>query len=150
MVAKIGRGNNLIGALSYNHRKIEKENGQVLSTQKMIELPDGSYSIAQLSRSFEPYLIANRKTEKPVLHISLNPDPGDTVNDNDFRNMAEEYMQQMGYGNQLYVVFKHTDIERTHIHIVSVCVDEQGKKYRIVLRKGVRWMFAGNWNGNTI
>jgi hypothetical protein len=128
MVAKIGRGNNLIGALSYNHRKVEKENGHVLSTQKMIELPDGSYSIAQLSRSFEPYLIANRKTEKPVLHISLNPDPSDILNDNDFRSMAEEYMQRMGYGKQPYVVFKHTDIERTHIHIVSVCVDEQGKK----------------------
>jgi hypothetical protein len=25
-------------------------------------------------------------------------------------------------------VFKHTDIERTHIHIVSVCIDEQGRK----------------------
>ena len=34
----------------------------------------------------------------------------------------------MGYGEQPYVVFKHTDIDRSHIHIVSVCVDEKGKK----------------------
>jgi len=128
MVAKIGRGQNLIGALSYNHHKVEKEKGKVLFTQKMIEAPDGSYTVAQLSRSFEPYLLANRRTEKPVLHISLNPDPNDTVSDTDYTNIAQDYMQQMGYGEQPFVVFKHTDIDRTHIHIVSVCVDEQGKK----------------------
>jgi hypothetical protein len=37
-------------------------------------------------------------------------------------------MELMGYGDQPYVVFKHTDIERTHIHIVSTCVDRYGKK----------------------
>ena len=34
----------------------------------------------------------------------------------------------MGYAEQPFVVFKHTDIDRTHIHIVSVCVDEEGRK----------------------
>jgi hypothetical protein len=128
MIAKIARGTNLYGALTYNYQKIEKENAQVLFTQKIIEAPDGSYSVEQLSRSFELYLLANRRTEKPILHISLNPDPKDKVSDTDFRNMAQDYMKQMGYGNQPFVVFKHTDIERTHIHIVSVGVDEGGRK----------------------
>ncbi|WP_281323469.1 conjugal transfer protein MobB [Flavobacterium aestivum] len=128
MVAKIGRGQNLTGVLSYNQLKVEKENAQILFTHKMLETPDGHFSIAQMLRSFEPYLLANRKTEKTVLHISLNPDPKDKVNDEKFTAIAEEYMQKMGYGEQPFVVFKHTDIERTHIHIVSVCVDEEGKK----------------------
>lgn len=42
--------------------------------------------------------------------------------------MACQYMNEMGYGEQPFIVFKHTDIDRNHIHIVSVCVDEQGKK----------------------
>jgi len=128
MIAVIDRGKDLMGALYYNYHKVEKENAQVLSTQKIIEAPDGSYSVQQLLRSFELYLLANRKTEKPVLHISLNPDPKDKVSDTDFEKMAQEYMKQMGYGNQPFVVFKHTDIERTHIHIVSVCVDADGRK----------------------
>lgn len=128
MIAKIGRGSNLYGALAYNQLKVEKENGQILFTNRMIETPNGQYSVAQLARSFEPYLIANRNTEKSILHISLNPDPKDNVSNEKFKLMAQKYMQEMGYGEQPFVVFKHTDIDRTHIHIVSVCVDEEGKK----------------------
>jgi len=128
MIAKIGRGANMMGALSYNQLKVEKENGQILATQRIMETPDGRYTVAQLHRSFEPYFMANKRTEKPVLHISLNPDPADKVNDAQFIKMAQEYMERMGYGEQPYIVFKHTDIERTHIHIVSTCVDRYGKK----------------------
>lgn len=128
MIAIIGKGSNLYGALTYNQSKVEQENGAVLGVQNMYETLDGSYTTAQLMASFETRLTANRNTEKPVLHLSLNPDPDDKVSDEQYREMAERYMQEMGYGNQPYVIFKHTDTERTHIHIVSVCVDEQGKK----------------------
>nr|WP_298000699.1 conjugal transfer protein MobB [uncultured Flavobacterium sp.] len=128
MIAKIGRSANLYGALAYNNLKVEKEHGQILFVNKIIETPNGAYTVAQLTQSFEPYLIANRNTEKHTLHISLNPDPKDQVTDDKFREMAQEYMQEMGYGEQPFVVFKHTDIDRSHIHIVSVCVDENGKK----------------------
>ena len=128
MIAKIGRSANLYGALAYNQLKVENENGQILFANKMIETASGHYSVAQLAQSLAPYLIANRNTEKHTLHISLNPDPNDKVSDDKFREMAEQYMREMGYGEQPFVVFKHTDIDRSHIHIVSVCVDEQGKK----------------------
>ena len=128
MIAKIGRSANLYGALAYNNLKVEKESGEILFANKIIETPNGAYTVAQLTQSFEPYLIANRNTEKHTLHISLNPDPKDQVTDDKFREMAQEYMQEMGYGEQPFVVFKHTDIDRRHIHIVSVCVDENGKK----------------------
>lgn len=128
MVAKIGRGSNLYGALAYNHLKVEKEKGEILLMQKMIETKNGKYAVSELAQSFAPYLIANRNTEKHTLHISLNPDPKDKVDNNLFKEIAEQYMQEMGYGEQPFIVFKHTDIDRTHIHIVSVCVDENGKK----------------------
>ena len=128
MIAKIGRGANIIGALSYNQLKVDQENGEILVTHRIRETVNGNYTIGQLYQSFEPYLIANKRTEKPVLHISLNPDPRDKVSDENFKQIAKDYMERMGYGDQPYVVFKHTDIERTHIHIVSTCVDRNGKK----------------------
>lgn len=128
MIAKIGRGSNLYGALSYNQLKVQKEKGYLLFTSKMIETASGINSTAQLILSFEPYMLTNRNTEKPVLHISLNPDPKDNVSDENFIAMAEHYMHEMGYGQQPFAIFKHTDIDRAHIHIVTVCVDEEGKK----------------------
>lgn len=128
MIAKLGRSSNLYGALAYNNIKIEKEKGKILFTNKIIETPSGQYSVGQLAKSFEPYLAANRNTEKHTMHISLNPDPNDEVSDERFIQLAQDYMQEMGYGEQPFVVFKHTDIDRTHIHIVSVSVDEDGKK----------------------
>src|SRR5690606_339219 len=128
MIAKIGRSENLYGALAYNNLKVEKENGQILFANKIIETSDGQYSVAQLAQSFAPYLLANLNTQKHTLHISLNPDPKDNVSDDKYREMAQQYMREMGYGEQPFVVFKHTDIDRSHIHIVSVCVDENGKK----------------------
>jgi len=128
MIAKIGKGSNMYGAILYNQQKVDNENGAVLLLNKIPDTMNGRYSVAYFNKCFEPYLSANIKTEKTVRHISLNPDPADQVTDEQFTDMAQEYMERMGYGNQPYIVFKHTDIDRTHIHIVSTCVGIDGKK----------------------
>ena len=128
MIAKIGKGSNMYGAILYNQQKVDNENGAVLLLNKIPDTMNGKYSVSYFNKCFEPYLSANIKTEKTVRHISLNPDPADKVSDEQFTDMAQEYMERMGYGNQPYIVFKHTDIDRTHIHIVSTCVGIDGKK----------------------
>ncbi len=130
MVAKISAVSSLYSALAYNHQKINAGNAKVLFTNNMVEPENGNFSIGICTGSFEPYLLANKRTENPVIHISLNPDPKDKLNDEQFTQIAEEYMQKLGYGNQPFVVFKHEDIDRHHIHIVSVKVDETGRMIR--------------------
>ena len=78
--------------------------------------------------SFRPYLEANRRTINTVFHTSLNPSPVDELTDEQLRDITREYMERMGYGNQPYIVFKHKDISREHLHIVSLRVDERGRK----------------------
>ena len=128
MVAKISSGSSIFGALSYNQKKMDEQHAYVLVTNRMIEPTDGKYKIGICMRSFESYLVANQKTEKPILHISLNPDPKDVLTDDQYSEIAQEYMQKLGYGDQPYIVYKHEDIDRHHLHIVSVRVDENGKK----------------------
>lgn len=93
-----------------------------------MESANGHPTIQHCMRSFEPYLAANRRTEKPVIHISLNPHKDDVLTDEQLAAIGEEYMQKMGYGNQPYMICKHEDVGRPHIHIVSLRIDEQGKK----------------------
>jgi hypothetical protein len=45
-------------------------------------------------------------------------------------NLAADYMERMGYGQQPYVVFLHEDIDRKHLHIVSIRVDANGEKLK--------------------
>ncbi|MDD5053186.1 MAG: conjugal transfer protein MobB [Sulfuricurvum sp.] len=128
MVAKISSGNSIFGALVYNQTKVDEQKGKVILTNRMIEPRDGNYTIGGCMRSFDPYLTANQKTESPILHISLNPDPKDILTDDQLSEIAQEYMEKLGYGNQPFIVYKHEDIDRHHLHIVSVRVDENGKK----------------------
>ena len=67
------------------------------------------------------------KVEKPVVHISLNPHPDDMLTDTELQDIAREYLEKMGFGNQPYMVYKHEDIDRHHLHIVTVRVDGDGR-----------------------
>ncbi len=128
MVAKINKGSNLFGALIYNNQKVENDVAKIIHANKVMQDKNGEYNMLLCNQSFAPFLAANRKTEEPILHISLNPHPDDVLTDEELIDIADEYMQKMGFGEQPYIVFKHNDIERKHIHIVSVNVDETGKK----------------------
>ncbi len=128
MVAKISVGSSLYGSLAYNGEKINKEEGRVLGSNKIYVPPDGKIGISAMVEDFKNYMPKTGRTKKQVLHISLNPHPGDVLSDTDLTNIAREYLDKLGFGEQPYIVYKHTDIDRHHIHIVTVNVNEHGKR----------------------
>ncbi len=128
MVAKINVGSSLYGALSYNGEKVNEGEGKLLATHKVFDQVDGKLDIARCMEDFRRYIPEQMRCEKPVAHISLNPHPDDRLNDAELMNMAQEYLERIGYGNQPYVVFKHSDISREHLHIVTLNVDERGRR----------------------
>lgn len=128
MVANINVGNSLYGALAYNGQKVNEGEGKLLASNKIFDNGTGGVDIARATADFERYLPARMRTEKPVIHISLNPHPEDKLTDTELTDIAREYMEKIGYGNQPYIVFKHEDIDRHHLHIVSIRVGEDGKR----------------------
>ena len=130
MVAKITSGVSVYGALYYNQEKVDKGKARTLAWNRIMERPDGTAGIPECMRSFEAYLAANLRTEKPVIHLSLNPHPDDRLSDGQLEAIGREYMEKLGYGDQPYIIFRHEDNARPHIHIVSLRIDEQGRKIR--------------------
>ena len=128
MVAKISIGSSLYGALSYNGEKMNKEQGRVLGANKIILPADGQIDIARMVENFNAFMPKTGKTKKPVLHISLNPHPDDRLTEQQYEILAREYLEKLGFGEQPYIIYKHMDIDRHHIHIVTVNVNEQGKR----------------------
>ena len=127
MVAKITIGSSFFGAIKYNADKVNEGKGQLLDTNRVFNNGTGRVDIAQVLQDFEQWMPKQTRTEKPVLHVSLNPHPDDKLTDGDLMAIAHEYMERMGYGDQPYIIVKHEDIDRHHIHIVSVRVNEQGR-----------------------
>ncbi len=129
MVARITYGKNIVGVLEYNKLKVDKETAGVLCCHRLPVMPlDGKIDFRALADAFSPYLTyPQSRLSNPVFHASLNPHPEDRLSDERLIEIAHEYMERMGYGDQPFVVFKHEDIARSHLHIVSTCIGPDGK-----------------------
>ena len=128
MIAKISATENLGGALGYNFKKVEKGEASILLAAELYQDREGRYTMEDVLADMEALIPKNCRTKKTVFHCSLNPHPDEKLSDETLMQIAKEYMEALGYGKQPYIVFKHNDIAREHIHIVSLRVDGEGKK----------------------
>ena len=128
MIAKISAMENLGGALGYNFKKVQHNEASVLCVNELREGFDGTYRIDKVLRDMQALIPEKCRTKKIVFHCSLNPHPDEKLSDETLTQISKEYMEALGYGNQSYIVFKHNDIAREHIHIVSLRVDNRGQK----------------------
>ena len=128
MIAKISATENLGGALGYNFKKVEKGEASILLVAKLYQDREGRYTMEDVLADMEALIPKKCRTKKTVFHCSLNPHPDEKLSDETLTQIAKEYMEALGYGKQPYIVFKHNDIAREHIHIVSLRVDDEGRK----------------------
>ena len=128
MIAKISSTENLGGALGYNFKKVEKGEANVLLAQGLYQNKEETYTMAEVFADMQALIPEKCRTKKTVFHCSLNPHPDEKLSDETLTQIAKEYMEELGYGKQPYIVFKHNDIAREHIHIVSLRVDGEGRK----------------------
>lgn len=126
MVAKISLGNSLYGSLVYNGEKINKEHGRVLDTNKIYNDGSGKINIHRVFEDFKRWMPQATKAEKTMMHISLNPHPDDRLSEAQYIQIAHEYMEKMGFAEMPYVIVKHEDLDRHHIHIVALRVRPDG------------------------
>ena len=128
MIAKISATENLGGALGYNFKKVEKEEASILLAQGLYQNKERTYTMAEVFADMQALIPEKCRTKKMVFHCSLNPHPDEKLSDETLMQIAKEYMEALGYDKQPYIVFKHNDIAREHIHIVSLRVDSKGRK----------------------
>ena len=128
MIAKISSSENLAGALGYNFKKVVSGDASVLLAEGLYANPGGGYTMEEVLSDMQAAIPKKCRTKNVVFHCSLNPHPDEKLSDEQLTQIAQEYMQALGYGEQPYIVFKHNDIAREHIHIVSLRVNSAGEK----------------------
>ena len=108
-------------SLEYNENKCATGEAVLLHTNCI----DESEGIAETFRKYER---RNIRTENLSFHMSVNPAPDEHLTEEQVKEFISDIMKGLGYGNQPYAVYRHTDIDREHFHVVSVRVNDQGRK----------------------
>ena len=129
MIAKISPpSKDLMKTLTYNFRKVDRDQADILLSGQLSA--DGKLTAERVFREMTAYIPSGTRTKNIVFHASINPRPDEPLSDDRLRTIAHEYLRRLGYGDQPFIVFKHRDIAREHIHLVSTRVRHDGSKIR--------------------
>lgn len=115
-------------AVTYNSWKVSSGKGELMSVKNF-----GSLSIFRdiKTRHFKAYfkMIAslNPRVLNPQLHLCISAN-GKSHNKMQLTEIAEQWLDKMGYGENPYLIYFHNDTSNNHVHIVSTRVDKKGKK----------------------
>ncbi|QES88726.1 relaxase/mobilization nuclease domain-containing protein [Rhizosphaericola mali] len=125
MVSKIIIGKSIRGALNYNEKKVKEANAFALDANGY------SKSIFQLSFSeklmtLERQAALNERIKTNCLHISLNFDPSEKLSPQKLAEVTFFYMEELGFGEQPYLVYQHIDVGHPHVHIITTNIQEDG------------------------
>lgn len=129
MVAKVISGKSIRGALNYNENKVKGNASCLLAHKFGSAVSDLSFS-NKLTR-FEKLTQRNPKVKTNALHISLNFDTTERLEVRKLKVIAQTYMERIGFGEQPYLVYQHTDAAHPHVHIVSTIIQPNGKRIDI-------------------
>ena len=69
----------------------------------------------------------SKRTEKPVLHLSLTLQPGEKLTRDQLIEAAHELAKEFKVNNNQYIIVEHKDTERQHIHVIANRVGYDGK-----------------------
>jgi hypothetical protein len=127
MVAKITTPKNIEAALNYNEKKVQKGVAVCLHASNYLKEAKHMNFYQKLS-GFERLNSLNERATTKTLHISLNFDPSENLTENKLLQIASDYMQKIGFGEQPYLVYKHEDAGHPHIHIVSTTIKADGSR----------------------
>jgi hypothetical protein len=127
MVAKITIPKSIEAALNYNEKKVEKGAAECLHAANYLSEAK-NMNFYQKLNGFEMLNNLNGRATTKTIHISLNFDPSEKLSNDKLIEVANVYMEKIGYGQQPFLVYKHEDAGHPHIHIVSTTIKADGSR----------------------
>lgn len=113
--------------VNYNDKKIDKGKGELMMMKNFPTFINENSNKQQV-RDYLKAISKNEKVKKPQFHAVISTKFREHSKE-ELAKIAEDFMDDMGYGKQPFVTVFHNDTENNHIHIVTTRVDKQtGKK----------------------
>lgn len=128
MVVRITSPHSLKRVLNYNEQKVQKGQAECIHAGNFL-LAAKQMNFHQKEERMQDLIALNQRSKKSnTLHISLNFDPSEKLTGEKLKQIAERYMEQIGFGIQPYLVYQHHDAAHPHIHIVTTLIKPDGKR----------------------
>lgn len=128
MVAVINTGHAVRSIFNYNENKVSIGAASCIGEGNYpldIDQMDAAFKLNFLLKQLE----LNENVTRNSVHISLNFDPSEThLSKEKLMDIANIYMEKIGFGGQPYLVYQHHDAGHPHIHIVSIKVKSDGRR----------------------
>ena len=121
MIGKITIGKDFYGVLAYNEKKVNQGAGYVIDSNIEHSTTANMTQEFNLVRELRPSL------GNAVFHVSLNLPFSDQLSDKEFASFGCDYLIKMGFDNNQFIMYRHTDTEHEHIHIVANRVRYSGR-----------------------
>lgn len=113
--------------VKYNDNKINAEKGELMEMKNFPSFINRESSQEDV-RNYLKAISKNEKVTKPQFHAVISTKFQEHSKE-ELTKVAEDFMNEMGYGKQPYIVVFHSDTENNHVHIVSTRVNkDNGKK----------------------
>ncbi len=127
MVARINTSKNILKSLNYNEQKVQTGKAELISASGFLLEPT-MMSFYQKMWHFDRLIKLNKRAITNALHVSLNFDPSEKLDRTTLVEIANRYMEKIGFADQPYLVYRHDDAGHPHIHIVSTNIQTNGNR----------------------
>jgi len=131
LVIKIHQTVSTKEAFNYNEKKVEKKHAHFFISQNTLTIEPFVHTRAHRLEQLLHLENNNQRCKNKCFHVSVNPtnEELETLTKQGLKTEIDAFMKYMGYGHQPYFVYEHSDLKRTHYHIVSTRINAQsGKK----------------------
>lgn len=127
MVARINTGKSISKSLNYNEQKVRAGKAELILASNFLKDMDKLNFMDKIWQ-FKRLTSLNERVTTNTLHVSLNFDPSEKLGKEKLIDIADSYMNQIGFGEQPYLVYRHDDAGHPHIHIVSTNIQSTGNR----------------------
>jgi hypothetical protein len=110
MIGKQIKGRGFRGLLNY----LESSEGA-----RMIGGNMGGRNARELAQEFKWSRQLNPNASRVVYHASLSLPPTEKLSDEQWQEIAAKYLEEMGFDENQYVVYRHFNQDHDHIHICA-------------------------------
>jgi hypothetical protein len=118
MVARIDTSGPLAKGLNYNEHKVQQGRAQLIHAGNFLT-DAGQLNFYQKKERFDRQNSLSSSSQKNTMHAQLSFDPSEKLTDQQLVQIANRYLEGLGMQEQPYLVYRHTDTDVPHVHILA-------------------------------